>query len=380
MSMTQLSDYRWRFRLTYRKKSYSLYYEAPTTLTKAQAKKEAKNQYNIWETDIKAGRYIKEIKICMNDLIQEVYNVYVLTQLKESTQLQWEMNCTKYVIPYFKNSYVNDVTPLDIQHFSNFLSKSLTHGSVKNILGIVSTIFKFAVKWGYISESPYRFIEVKKDRKQTNTQLLTLEEVNTLVNYYITEEKNKQHKSIFLLAIGCGLRISEIRALTLDDIDFTNKIISINKQIGTVRTNEGKRGRAITSPKTVSSTRAVYAPDFVISAIKDYINSLPALPISKQLYYSDRSKYNVIETSTIDHFFKTRLKKLGLPEIRFHDLRHLNATLLVSNNINIKSISARLGHAKVDTTLNIYTSATQEEDKLIAHRLDEIFQNLAKTT
>ena len=379
MSMTQLSDYRWRFRLTYRKKSYSLYYEAPTTLTKAQAKKEAKNQYNIWETDIKAGRYTKEIKICMNDLITEVYKVYVIPQLKESTQLKWEMHCNKHIIPYFKNCYINDLTPLDIQHFANSLNKTLAPGTVKGILATLNTILKFAVKWGYISESPYRFIETKKIITSPNTELLTLEQINTLVNYYLYEETNKRQKTIFLIAIGCGLRSGEIRALTLDDIDFEKSTITVNKQVGTIRNSEGKRGLGITTTKTLTSNRTIHAPHFVMDALKDYVNSLIVMPITKQLYYSNVSKYNVIGTKTVDDFFNKRLKKLNLPHIRFHDLRHLQATLLVSNNVNIKSVSARLGHSKVDTTLNIYTSASNEIDKLIADRLDLIFNTTQNT-
>lgn len=77
--------------------------------------------------------------------------------------------------------------------------------------------------------------------------------------------------------IGCGLRNSEIRALTLDDVDFINGIINIDKQIGEVRNEKGVVEDAVTSTKTPGSVRKLYAPKFVLDCLNQYINSLPYL-------------------------------------------------------------------------------------------------------
>ena len=83
-----------------------------------------------------------------------------------------------------------------------------------------------------IEMSPYRKIDYKRTKITNKTELLSLEQIEKLIDYYNDDEKNLMYKSAFYLAIGCDLRNSEIRALITDDIDFKNGIINIDKQYG----------------------------------------------------------------------------------------------------------------------------------------------------
>ena len=202
-----------------------------------------------------------------------------------------------------------------------------------------------------------------------------MDQIETLVNYYNTQETNLMHKSAFYLAIGCGLRNSEIRALTTDDIDFKNGIINIDKQAGQIRNEKGELEDAATSTKTPSSVRKIYAPQFVLDCLKEYIFNLPYIPISKQIYWSHITK-RPISKHCLSKRFTALLKELELPAIRFHDLRHLQATILIQSGANVKAVSKRLGHSKTDITLNTYTSTIDAVDKKIAQQFNETFKNL----
>ena len=377
MSMTQLSDHRWRFRLTYRKRNYSMYYEALPTLTNAQAKKEARKQYDYWEAMIKAGKYQEEKKILLFDLITNVYNEHVLINLKVNSQVSFETSCNLHIMPFFGNVYINDISTYDIQRFANDLVKNYKMSTVRHILSSLRSVLDFGVKWGYLKESPFNHIQLKKEYKKTNTELLSFEQIDILFNYYLNNEKNLMHRAIFMIAFGTGLRLGEILALTTDDIDFRNNTINVDKQTGRKRDKEGNIYDTVTSPKTLNSIRKIYAPRFVMDAIKACCKAQPTTSISKQIFLSQYSTSNKpMSRVTVYNYFVKNLNSLGLPHISFHDLRHLQATTLVQHGANIKAISTRLGHAQVDLTLNTYTSNIESMDKQLANQLDSIFYNV----
>lgn len=201
-----------------------------------------------------------------------------------------------------------------------------------------------------------------------------MDEIEKLVDYYMKDENDLMHKSAFCLAIGCGLRNSEIRALTTDDIDFNTGIINIDKQIGeTIK--DGVKVTGYISTKTPSSVRKIYAPKFVLDSLDEYIKSLPYIPISKQIYWSPETN-KPITKHCLSKRFTSIIRKLGITTIRFHDLRHLQATILINSGANIKAVSKRMGHSKVDMTLNTYTSTIDSVDKKLAEQFNETFNNL----
>ncbi|MDR4156660.1 site-specific integrase, partial [Bacillus cereus] len=81
-----------------------------------------------------------------------------------------------------------------------------------------------------------------------------------------------------------------------------------------------------------------------------------------------------LDSRSIRRSFYNVTEKLGLPRIRFHDLRHTHATLLIQQNVNVKLISERLGHADIGTTLNTYSHVLPDMQRSVAEKLDEVFE------
>jgi integrase len=184
------------------------------------------------------------------------------------------------------------------------------------------------------------------------------------------------HKVAYELALGCGLRLSEIRALTIDDIDFDNKTIYVDNQIGEVRNDDGKIVQGVTPPKTSTSNRILYAPDFVLNTLKAHINDMPYIPISKEIFWS-HLKRQPLSCSALPAAFKRMLVNNGIPEIRFHDLRHLQATLLIHAGTNPAVVSKkRLGHFNISITLDTYIHSIEEFDRQSANNFENIIKNI----
>lgn len=375
MSLDKRGERTWRFRVKHKRQLYTMTFEAPPNLSEKQALKEAEKQHMIFKADVVAGRVNLTKDITMNQLCDTVYNEYVLVKLKVNTQKVYETAYNKYILPEFGIMDLKDIKPINIQKFANKISKTLKPNTVGNILACLSKTLSFAEKWEMVEISPYRKIEYERTQHKTNDELLSLEQIEKLVNYYNNEETNLMHKSAFYLAIGCGLRNSEIRALTIADIDFKTGIINVDKQAGLIRNEKGELEDAVTSTKTPTSKRKIYAPKFVLDCLNEHINSLPYIPMSKQIYWSHITK-KPISKHCLSKRFTALLKELELPAIRFHDLRHLQATILIQSGANVKAVSKRLGHSKTDITLNTYTSTIDAVDKKIAEQFNETFKNL----
>ena len=174
---------------------------------------------------------------------------------------------------------------------------------------------------------------------------------------------------MFYLELVSGLRKGELTALLWSDLDITDKTISVSKQY--VKNPNGEL--TLSRPKTETSVRKVSIPQEAVALLvaehkkhPDNPYMFPS-PVTGEMYYPD----------SIVNLHKKILKDAGLPHIRFHDLRHTSATLLIASRQDVKTISSRLGHAQTSTTMNIYAHALQESDRKAADALENLLSKEA---
>ena len=304
------------------------------------------------------------------DLYAKVEKEYI-SKLKTNTRLTYRNSYNNHIAPVFDDLRLCDIKPITIQSFATRLLERYTHNTVKIILSKLRVCFDLAEEWGFISASPYKHIRLGKEESKNYDELMSMDDIKKLMDIY-DKDKSTLHKAAFYLAIGCGLRNSEIRALTLKDIDFKANTITVDKQIGLYEDEKGKN----IDTKTTGSVRKIYAPDFVMAVLKEHVNALGSIPISGQLFCISPNK--PINSHTLSNHLREVLKANNLPLIRFHDLRHLHATLMINNNMDVATVSKRLGHKKITTTLNFYTHTIEERDKRAADELDNIYTQIKK--
>ena len=203
-----------------------------------------------------------------------------------------------------------------------------------------------------------------------------------VAEYSETRKLPTQFKLFFLLALFCGCRRGELLALTWADLDFHAGSVSITKSTGIVN------GKPLTrAPKTRSSVRVLSVPGSVLEVAKAYRK--------EQLQYRmalgskwEGDNYIFIQWNgrqmhpdTPYNTFKRVIRRYNescsreedkLPEIPLHGLRHTSATLLISQNVDVRTVSGRLGHAQTSTTMDIYAHSLKKMDEVAAEKLENL--------
>lgn len=336
-SYTQRGDNTYRLRYTYKGRTYS----KTIKLNKGQ---KVERELDKFVDEIQNGENITK-NISFIKFAQKWLDDYAKPNLRERTVQGYIDYLNLRLIPYFGNMKISDIQLYDIQRFVNSLTSELSSESIKKYKNCLSVIFNCAVRWNFIKYNPCIGVIIPKGLETSvKPVFLTQEEANQLLNCLNNE--NIKYQIIVRLALQCGMRRSEILGLSWNAIDFTNKTISIYQATSTIK----GIGTIISGTKNNSSIRTIYAKEEIFSLISK-------LPHDHDLIFG------YVHNDTITKWFNKFLKKYNLKHMRFHDLRHTHATLLIANGIDMKTVSSRLGHSTISTTMNIYTHPLSDNDK-----------------
>lgn len=327
----------YRLRFTYKGKTYS----KTIKLNKGQ---KIERELDKFVEEIKDGNNISS-NINFIIFAQKWLDDYAKPNLRERTVQGYKDYLNLRLIPYFGNMNLSDIQLYDIQKFVNSLSSTLSSETIRKYKNCLSCIFNYAVKWNFLKFNPCNGVIVPKGLDTSvKPVFLTKDEVKQLLICLNKEEL--KYQIIVRLALQCGLRRSEILALTWKAIDFNNCTISIFQATSTIK----GIGTIVSGTKNESSIRTIHVKKEILDLIKK-------LPKENELIFG------YIHNDTVTKWFNKFLKKYNLKHMRFHDLRHTHATLLIANGIDMKTVSSRLGHSNISTTMNIYTHTLSENDK-----------------
>jgi integrase len=185
-------------------------------------------------------------------------------------------------------------------------------------------------------------------------------------------KRPSKYLSAYLLAILKGMRQGEILGLRFKDIDFQLKQIFITQTLS----HDGKELRNGT--KTKAGIRTIHIPDVLINHLKNERKKILESKLRYRNEYEDNDLVictkngKPVQPTNLLRGFKNDVRKIGLPILRFHDLRHTHATILIQQNINAKMIQERLGHSRIGITLDIYSHVLPSMQQEVARKLDEI--------
>ncbi len=292
------------------------------------------------------------------------YLEYSSVNDKPNSHLKKENVFKNYIIPFFGNMKINEITSVHARKFKESLINLYISNNYKRyIISMTSSFLNYAVKYNYINKNPFKQIDNFKKEK-VKMQYWTLNEFNDFIKHV----DDITYKTIFWLLFYTGMRKGELLALTIDDIDLENKTININKTCSYVT---GK-GYIVTTPKTLESKRIIYINDKTIDVIKEYLKY-----ISNQYEFKkDTPLFSIngalIPKETLRRNFKYYQRLAGVKDIRLHDLRHSHVALLINLGQDPLTIKKRLGHSDITITLNTYGHLYDDAQKKLANKLDEI--------
>lgn len=335
-------------------------------------------------TDINNGTYVKPCKMTLQNFVERRYlDYYAFHNLGSETIYRHmrQLNC--WVFPKLGHYKLTDFTPYIWSEFFSWLSKQestqtkklLSPSTIDRIFAVLCSVFTCAKKWQYVrsnSVSQSRSDFVKKKRKKAQKahvqeRCLSYKEAFKLID--ALEKVDLKYQLIVHFAIVGGLRRSEILGIKWSNIDWNSNIVSLS----TSSLQTPNFGYEEGDLKTPTSHRSIYMPSTTMDLLKQYHKITPNTD-NNFVFVNNRGarKGKRLCPGTVTRWFRLFRKDLGLPpEVPLHGLRHTSATILIAEGINVKNVSSRLGHSNVDTTLDIYSHALTNIDRLASDTIEK---------
>ena len=279
------------------------------------------------------------------------------------------------VAPFFKDTKMENLTIHQIQRYLNYLYENFTVESAKTRFGFFRSVVKECYRMKEIKENLCDFVKSPKKEASSIADVYTREEILQL--FKLLEDKHFELP--ILLIVLLGLRKGEAYGLTWDDIDFDNNTVKI-EQISIYLDGS----LIFKSPKTTDSKRLLSAPIELMDKLKKEKLKQNELKLQGVL----ENKYNLVclnkelkpyKNDDLNRYYRKFCKENNFRQLRIHDLRHTNATLLLLSGTDMKTESGRLGHTDIKITMNKYSHVLEEMDRKASENLSNILFNQKST-
>ena len=276
--------------------------------------------------------------------------------VKQSTIAAYALILENHILPVFGDKV--QLTETDVQAFAlKKLQDGLSQKTVKDVLIVLKMIQKFGAKNG---DLPFVEWSVKFPTEQTKQELevLSINNQKRIMQYAI-DNFTFRNLGIYI-CLSTGIRIGEVCALKWGDINIATETISINRTIERIYVIDGEKRHTevvIGTPKTKNSLREIPMSKELLKIVR------PLKKVMNDEYFILTNEAKPTEPRTYRNYYKQLLKQLGIPDLKFHGLRHSFATRCIESQCDYKTVSVILGHANISTTLNLYVHPNMEQKK-----------------
>ena len=291
----------------------------------------------------------QSIKDYLNYWLEEVHRA----TLKVSTYALYRRHLDNHIIPQLGHIRLQKLTADEIQAFcARKLKGGLSAGTVRLLHTILYTALKDAVRWKRLT---INVCEAVTPPRLAPHEIHTLDQEQA--RQLLHAAQGSRLDCLLTLAVSTGLRLGEILALRWNDVSLEERTLQVRHTVDYIP----GYGRVESEPKTAHSRRRIILPQFVVEALKQH----RALQLEVRLHsgaswqeqglvFPNRHG-GYFSRGTLYSLFKRTLKEAGLQDMRFHDLRHSAATILLSMGVHPKVVQEILGHSTIGTTMNIYS-------------------------
>lgn len=265
------------------------------------------------------------------------------------------------------------------RYYNNLLEENITPQTIQRINTKLKACLSSAVKEDILIKKPCSFVELPKCTKLKKREVLTLEEQIKLCEYI----KGHKLELLFLTALGTGMRLGELLGLKWQYVNFTDGTITVEEALQKTYVFDDNLNKSLQdvqqTPKTENGVRVIPLPSSLVPKLKEQCKT----QLENRLKYGESyhiSDYvftdeigRTIDNKRPNRTLQAILKKLDINPIKFHGLRKTYATRLFENGVPPKTVQTLLGHADIQTTLNIYTQVMEEEKYKAVDTLNSIF-------
>ncbi len=307
-----------------------------------KTKTEAREALAAARANVAGGMVADSGNLKLSEYLEQWLNDSVRGSVKPVTHQSYGLLVNKHVSPALGNIKLLKLTPAHLQGFyRSKLDAGLSPRTVQYLHVVLHRALKQALRWGLVARNVAEAVDPPKVHKKEVTPL-SPEQARTFLE--AASEAGDRLEALYVLAIHTGMRQGELLALRWEDVDL---------EAGVLRVKGTKTAR---SRRTVKlSQTAVEALNGHLTRQLEEIDRVGSLWQENGLVFASKIGTPLNRHNLTQRSFKPLLRRAGLPEIRFHDLRHTCATILLSKGVHAKFVQELLGHATIAITLDTYS-------------------------
>ena len=318
----------------------------------AKTKTETEQKLRQAMTDADRGLTFDAGSLALGDYLHRWLNDSVRDTVRNTTFERYEQIVRMHIKPALGRVKLKNLTSTHVRGLYKEKLQSRSPRTVQYIHVTLHKALKQAVNDGLVPRNVTEAVKPPQVRRE-EIHPLTPEQVNAL----LSAARGDRLEALYVLAIHTGLRQGELLGLKWEDVNLEEGNLQVRRTLTTT-----KSGPVLSTPKTKGSRRSVKLTQSAVEALRHHlqrqlgeIDRAGSLWEENGLIFASEKGEPLDRRGTVKYQFKKLLKCAGLPDIRFHDLRHTCATLLLGRNVNPKIVSEMLGHASIAITLDTYS-------------------------
>jgi integrase len=287
---------------------------------------------------------------------------------------RYEQIIRLHIVPSLGKLHLQKLTPQHLQKlYADKAKAGFSPVTVIAIHNMLHTALDDAIRLGLVSRNVCKLVSPPR-RPHREMKALTPDQVR----FFLSEARGHPQETLFILALATGMRRGELLGLKWQDINFAQETLQVRRVLSRVPTkmvDEVGQSYVEAEPKTEKSRRSIALAPFALEALKEQRSRQEEMKEKAGVLWEDHDY--VFCTPTGKHLhpgnvlvqLKNVLKKAGLPDIRFHDLRHSTATMLLSMGVHPKVVLELLGHSEISMTMDIYSHVLPSIQRDAVNRL-----------
>ena len=300
-----------------------------------------------WKTEqinrLREGVYVSDDRIRLGKFLDQYMEDVARHSLRPRSYERHYSLVRNHIQPELGTIKLNSLRPDQVQSFyTKKLNEGLSKRTVQYIHAVLHKALDQALKWGLVVRNVTDLVEKPRPKRKEFTTWSADD-----VNRFIEAVVDHRWYPIYTLAICTGMRQGEILGLHREDINLEKSVVNVRHQVSAIR----GQGLVITEPKSAKSRRPITLPPSALDVLKCH---LELIGDGSGLVFTTSTGRPISPRNILRHF-KSVIKESGLPDIRFHDLRHTHATLLLAAGVHPKVVQERLGHSQISLTLDTYS-------------------------
>ncbi|XUX00155.1 MAG: tyrosine-type recombinase/integrase [Dehalogenimonas sp.] len=324
------------------------------------------------------GNYLKPGKTTLKDFLEKWLDEYARPNLAPRTVEGYESIVHQHLIPKLGKLPLTQLKP---EHIQRYYAECLTGGRCANHNGlnpltvrhhhmVLHRSLNIAMKWGLINGNPADAIDPPHFQR---AEIRIMGESDILK--FLEAAKSTPYYSLFYLALFTGMRRSELLALRWNDIDLLLGQISVNRSLCRLH----DKTIIFRAPKSAKGRRTIALSPSAIFMLREHrkaqemLSQISGTEFNESKLVFSSPSGDPLLPDTVSQAWRKLASRLDLAGVRLHDARHSHASLLLKQGVHPKVVQERLGHATIQTTLDVYSHVSPGMQEAAALRFDQAF-------